>query len=65
MLRMKRYSAVKIKLHEKVLSGENKVIDIVVQRTYHGIKQNKNQLKILSSFRDNGFLLEKLKPQIF
>ena len=55
----------KIKLHEKVLSGENKVIDIVVQRTYHGIKQNKNQLKILSSFRDNGFLLEKLKPQIF
>jgi len=51
--------------HEKVPNGENEVISTVVQRTCQGTKQNKNQLKICSSFRDIEFLLEKSKPGNF
>ena len=49
--------------HEKVPNGENEVISTVVQRTCQGTKQNKNQLKICSSFRDIEFLLEKNRNQ--
>ena len=43
-------------MHEKVPNGENGAITTVVQMTCQGIKPNKNQLKILSSFRDIKFL---------
>ena len=36
---------------------------MVVQRTYKGIKQNKNHSKIPSTFRDIEFLLEKFEPK--
>jgi len=42
-------------VHEKVHNGENKVISTVVQMTRQGIKQNKNQGKILSSFEIQNF----------
>ncbi len=45
--------------HEKVPNRRNGVISMVVQRTYQGIKQNKNHSKIPSTFRDIEFLLEK------
>jgi len=48
---------------EKVPNGENGVMSIMVQMTCQGIKQNKNQWKILNSFRDIEFLLEKSKPR--
>jgi len=37
--------------HEKVPNRRNGVIGMVVQRTYQGIKQNKNHSKIPSTFR--------------
>jgi len=40
-------------------------MNIVVQRTYEEIKQNKNQWKILSSFRETGFLLENWNQEIY
>ena len=41
--------------HEKVPNRQNRVISMVVQRTYQGIKQNKNHSKIASTFRDMEF----------
>jgi len=41
--------------HEKVPNRRNGAISMVVQRTYQGIKQNKNQSKIPSTFRDIEF----------
>src|SRR6218665_1240097 len=41
--------------HVKVPNRRNGVISMVVQRTYQGIKQNKNQSKIPSTFRDIEF----------
>ena len=45
-------------MHEKVPNSENGVMSI-------GIKQNKNPRKILSSFRDVEFLLEKIQTKKF
>ena len=50
-------------VHEKVQNGENGVIRTGVSDMCQGIKQNNNQGKILSSFRDIDFLLKKLKPE--
>jgi len=41
--------------HEKVPNHQNGVISMVVQRTYKGIKQNRNHSKIPSTFRDIEF----------
>ena len=41
--------------HEKVPNRRNGVIRLVVERTYQGIKQNKNHSKIPSTFRDIEF----------
>ena len=51
--------------HEKVPNGENGAMSIVVQRTYQGIKRNKNQWKILSSLQDREFLLENRNHEIY
>ena len=45
--------------HEKAPNRQNGVISMVVQRTYQGIKQNKNHSKILSTFRGIEFKLAK------
>ena len=37
--------------HEKVPDRRNGVISMVIQRTYQGIKQNKNHSQIPSTFR--------------
>ena len=41
--------------------GRNRVISMVLHRTYQGIRQSKNNSKIPSTFRDMEFLLEELR----
>jgi len=48
--------------HEKVPNGENGVRQHSGREDMSKNKQNKNQWKILSSFQDVEFVLEKLKP---